>query len=129
MDEKFMNIELYIWFRLNTIINYSNLALYKMYIHVLIIVFCFILCISSMCVETLHYYSAHSSLGVFSDRLHQVLGLLYVSLDYLSLQQWEYDTTFLTVFILTHPANFALWEETGAKYKIQIPGKQLNCNP
>ena len=40
-----------------------------------------------MCVETLHYYSAHSPLGVFSDRLHQVLGLLYVSLDYLSLQQ------------------------------------------
>jgi hypothetical protein len=27
----------------------------------------------------------------------------------------------LTVFILTHPANFALCEETGAKYKIQLP--------
>jgi hypothetical protein len=29
----------------------------------------------------------------------------------------------LTIFghILTHPANFALWEETGAKYKIQLP--------
>jgi hypothetical protein len=43
MDEKFMNIELYIWFRLNTII---NLTLYKMYIHVLIIVFFFIQCIT-----------------------------------------------------------------------------------
>jgi hypothetical protein len=37
--------------------------------------------------------------------------ITYVSLDYLSLKQWEYDITFLTVFILTHPANFALWEE------------------
>jgi hypothetical protein len=55
--------------------------------------------------------------------------ITYVSLDYLSLQQWEYDTTFLIVFILTHPANFALWEETGAKYKIQLPWKHLNCNP
>ena len=36
--------------------------------------------------------------------------------------QGEYGATFLTVFILTHdPANFALWEETGAKYKIQLP--------
>jgi hypothetical protein len=26
--------------------------------------------------------------------------------------------TFLAVFIITHHANFALWEETGAKYKI-----------
>jgi hypothetical protein len=54
---------------------------------------------------------------------------LYVSLDHLSLQQWEYDITFLTVFILTHPANFALWDETGAKHKIQLPWKHLNCNP
>jgi hypothetical protein len=68
-------------------------------------------------------------IGAFQWPITSSIMITYVSLDYLSLQQWEYDTTFLTVFILTHPANFALWEETGAKYKIQLPWKHLNCNP
>jgi hypothetical protein len=39
----------------------------------------------------LHYYSAHSPLGLFSDRLHQALGSWYLlSLDYLSLQRLRY---------------------------------------
>jgi hypothetical protein len=41
--------------------------------------------------------------------------------NHLATEAPQYDTTFLTVFILTHPANFALREETGAKYKIQLP--------
>jgi hypothetical protein len=41
-----------------------------------------------VCVETLHYYSAHYPLELFSDRSHQVRVMItYVSLDYLSLQQ------------------------------------------
>jgi hypothetical protein len=63
-----------------------------------------------MCVETLHY-SAHSlPIGAFQWPITSSIMITYVRLDCLSLQQWEYDITFLSVFILTHnPANFALW--------------------
>ena len=47
-------------------------------------------------------YSAHSSLGLFSGRLHQVLRLLFNLLTFL--QQLRF--TSLSVFILTHPVNF-----------------------
>jgi hypothetical protein len=64
---------------------------------------------TSVLKKTLHYYySAHSPLGLFSDRLHQVLRLLMIcyllSLDYLSFI--TIVITFLDVFILTHPVNF-----------------------
>jgi hypothetical protein len=78
-----------------------------------------------MCVETSLLLFSSLPIGDFQWPITSSVMITYVSLDYLSLQQWEYDTTFLTVFILTHPANFALWEETGAKYKIQLPWKHL----
>jgi hypothetical protein len=57
------------------------------------------------CYMTLHYYSAHSPLGLFSDRLHQVLRLIML-LSYLRLYIFlTILITFLTVFILTHQVN------------------------
>jgi hypothetical protein len=65
---------------------------------------------------TLHYYSAHSQLGLFmiSDQLHQVLRSCYLlSLDYLSLQQLRYHFPYC---VYHNPLRqLALqWEETRA---------------
>ena len=61
------------------------------------------------------YYSAHSPLGLFSDRLRQLLRLCYLlSLD-LSLQQlWCYFPN----YVYPNPlCQLSLWEETGAPRK------------
>jgi hypothetical protein len=59
------------------------------------------------------YCSAHSPLGLFSDRLHHVLRSCYLPiLDYLSLQQLRYY--FPNRVYPSPPCQLSLWEETGA---------------
>ena len=59
------------------------------------------------------YCSAHSPLGLFSDRLHHVLRSCYFPiLDYLSLQQLRYY--FPNRVYPNPPCQLSLWEETGA---------------